>query len=75
MGRVAFGHDHQASRVLVEAVDDTRSLDAADPRQACAAVGDQRVDQCSGGVARARVNDKALRLVDYDDRVRLRKRC
>ena len=69
MGLVVFGHDHQASGVLVEAVDDTRSLDAADAGQARAAMGDQRVDQCAGGVAGGRVNDKALRLVDHDDRV------
>jgi hypothetical protein len=30
---------------------------------------DERVHQCAGGVAGGRVNDKALRLIDHDDRV------
>jgi hypothetical protein len=30
---------------------------------------DQRVDQCAGGVTGSWVDDKALRLVDDDDRI------
>src|SRR5262249_61082292 len=68
MRRVALGNDHEASSVLIEAMDDTRPLDAADAGQARSAMGDQGVDQCAGGVANGRVNDEALWLVDHDDR-------
>src|SRR5262245_19966402 len=44
---VGLGNHHQASGVLVEAVDDAWTLDAPDTRQAGAAVGDQCIDQCA----------------------------
>src|SRR5262247_4390426 len=69
MARIGLGNDHEASSVFVEAVDNTRSPDAADAGQARPAMGDQSVDQCAGGVAGGRVNDEALWLVDHDDRV------
>src|SRR3546814_3281093 len=49
------------------AVDDTGSPDAANAGQAVAAMMDQRIDQCSGPVAGARVDDKAGGLDDDDD--------
>src|SRR3546814_13333012 len=49
------------------AVDDTGSPDAANAGQAVAAMMDQRIDQCSGPVAGARVADKAGGLDDDDD--------
>ena len=69
MSRIGLGDDHQAGGVLVEAVDDAWSFDAADAGQAGAAMRDQRIDQSAGGMTRGRMNDKPLRLVDHDDRV------
>ena len=66
MGAVGLGDDHDAGRVLVEAVDDAGPLDAADARQAVAAMVDQRVDQRAGPVAGARMDDQPGRLVDDD---------
>ena len=65
MGRLGFGHDHQAGGVEVQTVHDARpqfTADAADvgaPRQ-------QSVDQSAVGVARARMNREASRLVHHD---------
>src|SRR3546814_4853291 len=67
VGGVVLGRDHDAARLLVEAVDDTGSPDAANAGQAVAAMMDQRIDQCSGPVAGARVDDKAGGLDDDDD--------
>ena len=67
MGAVGLGDDHQAGRVLVEAVDDAGPAHAADAGQARAAMGDQRVDQGAGAVARRGMDDEAARLVDDDD--------
>ena len=69
MGGVGLGDDEQAGRVLVEPVDDAGPLDPADPRQARAAMADQRVDQRAVGVARRRMDDEARRLVDDDEMV------
>ena len=69
VGAVVLGHHHQAGGVLVEPVHDAGPLDAADARQAVAAMGDQRVDQRAGGVAGGRMHHQALRLVDHDERV------
>ncbi|MGY4422512.1 hypothetical protein ACVWY2_004961 [Bradyrhizobium sp. JR6.1] len=67
MGVVVLGNHHQPCGVLVEAVHDARPLDSADARQAAAAMRDQRVDQCSRGVAGRGMHDEAPRLVDDDD--------
>lgn len=67
MGGVVLGDDEQARCLLVEAVDDARSLDATDARQAVAAVGDQRIDERAVGVAGGGVHDEARRLVDDDE--------
>ncbi len=63
---VRLGDDHDAAGVLVEAVDDARPLDAADARQAVAAMVDQRVDQRAGPVAGAGMHHQPGRLVDDD---------
>ena len=65
VGCLGLGHDHQAGGVEIEPVHDAGpelASDAADvgaPRQ-------QRVDQSAVGVARARVNREAGRLVHHD---------
>ncbi len=45
VGAIGLGDDHQAGRVLVEAVDDARPAHAADTGEAVATVRDERVDQ------------------------------
>ena len=67
MRLVVLGDHHQAGRVLVEPVHDARPADAADAGKARAAMGDQRVDQRAALVARGRMHDQPLRLVDDDD--------
>ncbi len=69
MGAVGFGGDHDTGRVLVEPMHDAGPTLAADAGQAVAAMGDQRVDQGSAGVAGGGMNDKSARLVDDDHRV------
>ncbi len=69
MGAVVLGHHHQAGGVLVEPMNDAGPLDAADPGQAVAAMGDQRVDQRAAGMPRRRVHDEARRLVEHDQRI------
>src|SRR6478752_5755816 len=54
VGLVGLGHDHQACRVLIQTMDDAWPPDPADARQACAAVGDECVDERSRRVARSR---------------------
>ena len=66
VGGVGLGDDQQAGGVLVEPVDDAGPPDPADPRQAGAAMGDQRVDQRAVRMARRRMDDEAGRLVDDD---------
>ena len=75
MGGVGLGDDEQAGRVLVEPMDDAGPLHAADPREARAAMADQRIDQRAVGMARRRVDDEARRLVDHDRGARPRRRC
>ena len=67
MRAVGLGRHHDAGGLLVEPVDDTRPLDAANARQAVAAMEDQRIDQGASPVARAGVNDQTGRLVDDDE--------
>ena len=66
MGRLGLGRDHEAARVLVQAVHDARPLDPADAPQAVAAMGDERVDHGPVGIAGARMHDHAGRLVEHD---------
>ena len=59
VGAVVLGDDEQAGGVLVEPVHDAGPPDAADPGEAVAAMGDERVDQRAGLVARAGMDDEA----------------
>ena len=43
------------------------SLYPADPRKACSAMRNQRIDECAGGMPRSRVHGKAFRFVDHDE--------
>ena len=67
MGAVVLGHHHQAGGVLVEPVDDAGTAHAADAGKACAAMGNQRVDQRSGLVPGGGMHHEILRLVDDDE--------
>jgi len=67
VGAVVLRRHQQSSRILVEPVHDARALDAADPGQARAAMGDQRIHQRTGLVARGRMHHEAAGLVDDDD--------
>ncbi len=69
MRLVGLGHDQKPARVLVETVDDAGPRDAADAGEARAAMGDERIDEGLVGVAGARMDDEAGRLVDDDERV------
>ena len=66
MGAVVFGRDDQSAGVLVEPVDNAGPLYPADTRQAVAAMGKQRVYQCSGLITRRRMHHKTGRLVYHD---------
>ena len=66
MGMVVFRHHHHPGGVTVKPVDDARPLDAADARQAVAAMVDQRVDQRSRPVARTRMDHETGLLVEHD---------
>ena len=67
MRAVVLRRHHQPGGVLVEPVHDARPPDAADAGKAGAAVGDQRIDQRAGLVARGRMHHQAPGLVDDDD--------
>ena len=69
MRPVVLGDDHQAAGFLVEPVHDARPFDAADARQAVAAMGNQGVDQGAGPVAGGRMHNQARRFVDDDERI------
>ncbi len=63
---VGFSRHHQPGRVLVEAVHDAGPADAADPRQAVAAMTQQGVHQGAAEVSGSRMHHEARRLVDDD---------
>ena len=67
VGRFALGGDHDAGRILVEAVDDAGPSDAADAGESLAAMKEQGVDQRAALGAAGRVDDEAGRLVDDDE--------
>jgi hypothetical protein len=56
---IVLGDHHDASRVLVEPMDDAGATHAADARKRIAAMIDQRVDQRAGPVAGAGMHDEA----------------
>ena len=66
MGAVGLGDDQQAGGILVDPVDDTGPLFAADARQAVARVMQKRIDQRPRGRARRGVDDHPRGLVDDD---------
>ena len=68
VGAVGFRDHQQAGGVLVEAMYDPGPPDAADAREAVAAMGDERVDQRPGPVAGGGVDHEPAGLVDDDDR-------
>ena len=67
VGLVGLGHDQQAGRILVQTMDDSGAAHAANARQAVAAMGDERIDEGAGFMARRRVDHEAGRLVDDDE--------
>ncbi len=66
VGGVGLGRDHDAGRVLVQAVHDPRPGDAADARQLVPAVVQQGVDQGSVTRPRRRMHRHARGLVQDD---------
>jgi hypothetical protein len=66
MGVICFGDDEQPRGILVKPVDNAGAADSAYPRQAIAAVGDQRVDERSRSMAGGGVDYQSRRLVDND---------
>lgn len=70
MRAITLGGQHHARCILVEPVHNARTHHPADPRQAGAAMRNQRVDQRAIGLARGRMNNKARRFVD-DDQMRI----
>src|SRR5262249_18798111 len=59
VGLVGLGDNHQTAGVLVEAMDDTRTLDPADAGEARAQVGNQRIDEPTRGGTGRRGGDQA----------------
>ena len=66
MGGLGLGDDHQPACVLVEAMDNPRSKNPANPKQTRAAMADQGVNECPIGVSRRGVDNQPCRLVDND---------
>src|SRR6187551_2100706 len=66
---VGLRYNHEAGRVLVQAVNNSWPLDPANARQAIAAMRNQRIDQRTARVAGGGVDDQIFRFVDHDDRV------
>src|SRR5271165_268214 len=67
MSGVGLGDDQKAGRVLVEPMDDSRTFDPADAREAPSAMMDERIDQRAPRVAGRRMNDETGRLVDHNE--------
>src|SRR5262249_36574349 len=63
MGALGLRHHHEAAGVLVESMHDAGALDAADPDEARAAMGDERVGERAGPVAGGGMHDEPGRLV------------
>ena len=66
MRQLGFGDDHQPARALVEAMNDTRPANPADPGEARTAVADQGVDERPLRVSRRGVDNQPCRFVDDD---------
>ena len=67
MGRLGLGRDHDAGRVLVEAMHDAGTRDPADAGEFGPAVKQQGVDQRTAFGTAGRVDDEAGLLVDDDE--------
>jgi len=66
MRQLGFGDDHQPARALVEAMNDTRPANPADPGEARTAMADQGVDERPLRVSRRGVDNQPCRFVDDD---------
>lgn len=66
VGDVGLGDNDAAGRVLVEAVNDAGTLDAADAGELPAAVVKKGIDEGTIGIARSGVNDHAGGFIDDD---------
>ena len=66
MGPVVLGDHHHATDLAVEPVHDPRPQHPADPGQAAAAMGEQRIDQRAVGMAGRGMHDDPGRLDDHD---------
>ena len=67
MRAIALGDDHETARLLVEAMDDARPLDAANAGKAVAAMGEEGIDQRAAVMAGGGMHDQSRRLVDDDE--------
>jgi hypothetical protein len=67
VGGVVFGDDQAAAGILVEAMDDAGSGDAADAAEMTGAMMEEGVDESVGGVAGGRVNDQSGGLVEDEE--------
>jgi hypothetical protein len=67
MREVVLGDHHQPGGVLVQPVHDAGPAHPADAGERAAAMGDQRIDQRTGLVARRGMHHQPLRLVEDDD--------
>ena len=65
VGLLGLGHHHEAAGVLVQPVDDPRSVRFTDRRQTAQAVK-QRVDERAGRISGSGMHDQTGRLVDDD---------
>jgi len=66
VGGLGLGDDHQPARILIEAMNDTRPADPADPGKADPAVADQGVYERAVRVSRRGVDNQARGLIDDD---------
>lgn len=67
MCRVGLRDDEKTRGVLVEAVNDARTFDTANAREAVTAMGNQSIHQGPSVVSGGRMHDQAGRLIDHDD--------
>ncbi len=65
MGCIVLRDHHCPTGVFVEPVHDTRTLHAADPRQAVTTMGQQSIDQCTAFIARSRMNNHPRGFIDH----------
>ena len=67
VSNIVLGDDHDARRVLVEPVNDAGAAHAANAGEGIAAMVDQRVDERTGPVAGAGMDNETSRLGNDDD--------